>query len=52
MKRARSFLLLAIAVAIGIRVLWWAVEPVIPALIVLLGLVVVFGTVLYRRTRW
>lgn len=53
MKKARHYLALVIGFAIGVRVLWWSIEPVIPYIIsaaaTLLVLVTIFGVLVYRR---
>lgn len=53
MRKARRYLMLAIGFALGIRVLWWSIEPIIPYVIstaaTLLVLVTIFGVLVYRR---
>jgi len=43
MKKLRSILVMAIMVAVTIRILWWGVEPLLPYLIVALFLVFIMG---------
>jgi len=52
MKKFRTWLVTLILLAVTIRVLWWAFEPLIPFLIVALALVCIFGTIIYRSPRW
>ncbi len=52
MKKARSFLFTLLLAAITIRVLWLAIEPLIPYVVSALAIVMVLGFVYYRMTRW
>jgi hypothetical protein len=52
MKKLRSILVMAIMVAVTIRILWWGVEPLLPYLIVALFLVFIMGVVIFRSVRW
>ncbi|MBP2322628.1 hypothetical protein JOF56_003013 [Kibdelosporangium banguiense] len=52
MKRLRAGLVTAVLVAVTIQILWWTVEPLLPYLLLGLVLVVIFGTIYYRSTRW
>lgn len=56
MKRARGILVLVMLGAVAVRVVWWAIEPVITALVpvalVLLVLILIIGTLYYRTRRW
>lgn len=56
MSRARSILFLVLIGAVALRVVWWAIEPIVTTLIplasVLLVLVVVGGALYYRSRRW
>lgn len=53
MNKARHYLILAIGFALGVRVLWWSIEPIMPYVIsaaaTLLVLVTIFGALVYRR---
>jgi hypothetical protein len=51
-KKVRAVLATAIFFAVAIRILWWAVEPMIPYFIVGFVLISIVGFVVYRRTRW
>jgi hypothetical protein len=50
--KARNFLLLLLLAALTIRVLWLAVEPILPYLVSGLTVVVVMGFIYHRMTRW
>ncbi|WP_416982946.1 hypothetical protein [Streptomyces sp. T028] len=52
MKKARSFLFTLLLAALTIRVLWLAIEPLIPYVVSALAIVMVLGFVYYRMTRW
>ncbi|MCX4742782.1 hypothetical protein [Streptomyces antibioticus] len=52
MAKARNFLLLLLLTAFTIRVLWLAVEPLLPFVVSGLAIVSVMGFVYYRFTRW
>lgn len=52
MGKARNFLLLLLLAGITIRVLWLAVEPLLPYVVSGLAIVLVMGFVYYRMTRW
>lgn len=52
MAKVRNLLLLLLLAALTIRVLWLAVEPILPYLVSGLVVVVVMGFVYYRMTRW
>ncbi|WP_159766064.1 hypothetical protein [Streptomyces sp. HM190] len=52
MKKARSFLLLLLLAAFTIRVLWLAVEPLVPYVVSTLAIVLVLGFIYHRMTRW
>jgi hypothetical protein len=43
---------LVLLTALVVKAVWWVVQPMIPYVIVGLGLVWIIGFVLYRRTRW
>lgn len=55
MKKARRVMLLALTGAITVRVVWWAIEPLIPYIIALasaaLVVLSVFGVLFYRSWR-
>lgn len=51
-KKARSFLLLLLLAAFTIRVLWLAVEPLVPYVVSTLAIVLVLGCIYHRMTRW
>ena len=52
MKKARSLLLTLLLGAVTIRVLWWAVSPLVPYLVSATAIVLVLGFIYYRMTRW
>lgn len=56
MKRVRSTLLLALLAAVTLRVVWWAIQPIveglIPYLVVAIVLVAIGGALYYRTRRW
>lgn len=52
MAKVRNFLLLLLLAALTIRLLWLAVEPILPYLVSGLVVVVVMGFIYYRMTRW
>lgn len=52
MAKVRNLLLLLLLAALTIRVLWLAVEPILPYLVSSLTVVVVMGFIYYRMTRW
>ncbi|EKX60628.1 hypothetical protein [Streptomyces ipomoeae] len=52
MHKARSFLFTLLLAAFTIRVLWLAVEPLIPYVVSSLAILLVLGFVYYRFTRW
>lgn len=54
MTRARDRLIIALGVAVTVRVLWWVIVDVLDALIpilLFLVLLVTFGSALYYRYR-
>ncbi len=51
-KKARSLLLTLLLGAVTIRVLWWAVSPLVPYLVSATAIVLVLGFIYYRMTRW
>jgi hypothetical protein len=55
MRKLRAGLATAFIAAFALRIIWWAIAPLIATLIPALGtifvLVVVFGALYYRR-RW
>ncbi|WP_406391366.1 hypothetical protein OG806_08250 [Streptomyces sp. NBC_00882] len=52
MKKIRAWLVLALLGALAIRVLWWAVEPLVPLLAGALVVLVVIGALYHRASRW
>jgi putative flippase GtrA len=52
LRKLRAGFVTAILFAVTVRVLWWAVEPMIPYFIVGLALVTIVGFVVHRKTRW
>lgn len=52
MKRARDILVLLILAGIAIKLLSWAVEPFIPLIIALFLMVLISGTVFYKKKTW
>lgn len=49
MRRLQGWLYTALLLAVVIKVLWWAIEPAVPLLIIAFALVWILG-VTYRRT--
>lgn len=52
MKKARSILLTLLLAALTFRVLWWAVQPLVPYLVSATAIVLVLGFIYYRMTKW
>lgn len=52
MGKVRNFLLLLLLAGITIRVLWLALEPLLPYVVSGLAIVLVMGFVYFRITRW
>lgn len=52
MRRVRDMLVACLAVALAIRVLWWAIAPIVPVAIGTLTLVLIFGALYSRKSRW
>ncbi|WP_181009164.1 hypothetical protein [Streptomyces sp. SM11] len=52
MRKARSFLFTLLLAAFTIRILWLAVEPLIPYIVGALVVVVAMGFIYYKITRW
>ncbi|MGW0864694.1 hypothetical protein [Streptomyces sp. NPDC002611] len=50
--KARNFLLLLLLAAFTIRVLWLAVEPLLPFVVSGLAVLLVLGFIYHRMTRW
>jgi hypothetical protein len=53
LKQAKGFLVSAVAVCVGIRIIWWCVEPLVPYLVTLLIVIWIFAFifgVLWNRT--
>ncbi|MCP3797987.1 hypothetical protein NLX83_01820 [Allokutzneria sp. A3M-2-11 16] len=50
-RKLRAGLVTATLLAVTARVLWWAVEPMVPYFIVGLVLVTIFGFMYYRVWR-
>jgi hypothetical protein len=55
-RKLRGWLVTVVVLAVTVRVAWWAIEPVITALVPyalgLLLLVLIIGTLYYRTRRW
>lgn len=51
MRRVHGWLVTIILFAIAIRVLWWAIEPLIPWIIVAGLLLFIFAFIFKRTTR-
>jgi tryptophan-rich sensory protein len=56
LKRLRNGLVIVLLVAVTVRIVWWAVEPIvdaaIPALIPAVIGVSVAGALYHRKRRW
>jgi hypothetical protein len=52
MAKARNFLLMLLLAALTIRVLWLAVEPLLPFVVSGLAVLLVLGFIYHRMTRW
>ena len=52
MRRAKDILILLIFLAIAVRMIWWALEPAMPFIIILLCFIVIFGVIFNRRKIW
>lgn len=52
MKRAKDALILVILLAIAARVIWWNLEPLVPVLIIGLGLLLIIGTIVRKQRMW
>jgi len=51
MKRTKEVLVIIILLAVVGRVLWWALAPAVPLLIIAVGFVVVYS-VIFKRRKW
>lgn len=49
MRRVRSALISLVVLALAFRIIWWAIEPVLPFLLIALLLVVIIGWVWFRH---
>lgn len=52
MKKLRAWLLLALLLAFTVRVVWWAIEPLLPLIVGALVVVMVLGYLYHRASRW
>ena len=52
MRRIRSALVAVVVLAIAVRIIWWALEPMIGWIIGALVAVVVVGSLFFRSRRW
>ena len=52
MKKARSVLVTLLLAAFTIRMLWLAIEPLVPYLVSGLVVVLVLGAIYYRMMKW
>ncbi|MGR6971414.1 hypothetical protein ACU639_17805 [Streptomyces cynarae] len=52
MRKTRSILFTLLLAAVTVRVLWLAIEPLVPYLVSGTAIVLVLGFVYYRITRW
>lgn len=52
MKKARATLVTLLLAAFCVKVVWWAIAPMIPYAISGLVVVVILGYVIHRSTRW
>ena len=52
MRKARSGLLTCLLAAFAIRAMWWAIAPMVPMAFGVLVLVLVFGMLYHRKSRW
>lgn len=52
MRRARDVLVLIILVALAARIIWWSVEPLLPAVLIGLALLLIIGTIVRRQRTW
>jgi hypothetical protein len=50
MRNIKSVLFLIILIALAARILWWAIEPALPALLVAVLLVFLWGVIF--RKKW
>ncbi len=52
LKHAKAFLVTAAIICVCIRVIFWAIEPLLPYLLGGIILVTVIGMAIYRTTRF
>jgi len=51
-KKLRDWLVMALLTAFTVRVVWWAIEPLLPYVVSALVLVLVLGFIYFRMFRW
>ncbi len=52
MRRARTVLITLVIGALALRIIWWAIAPLLPILLIGLVIVLVVGTVWFRQKKW
>ncbi|MEU6757571.1 hypothetical protein [Streptomyces sp. NPDC046685] len=52
MKKVRGVLFTLLLAAVTVRVMWLAIEPLVPYLVSVTAVVLVLGFIYYRMTRW
>lgn len=52
MRKARAWLINVLLFALVLRVVTWAVEPLVPYVAVALGMVMVIGVITYRLVKF
>lgn len=52
LRKIRAGLVTALLFAVTVYLLWTVVEPMVPYLVVGLVLILILGTMYYRKSRW